>query len=287
MLLFRFLLFHAPLLKAANGFHLFSETIKPISNQSAQQFSSLQKGKILDVQLVIGATESERILIKDLSLAFSLEIPEMIALYTYAKSGDHSEYKVNHHQLKIIKQGHFIGMNGAETFPLDQGVWEMIWEEQVGHWSLLCSLRVPAEVHKSAAVLKPCRIFLEIPLWTKEGLSKGRSRKNAMAEQKEVYHKLQEKELDEMKKTNNPLLKVIHFRGACAANEHDSFLDMNYFTSIPDDKDLVSFSNGLLLCTKGTVYTMDKNPFGIEKKIELGYTKVNPKQDLGLENMAP
>ena len=59
-------------------------------------------------------------------------------------------------------------------------------------------------------------------------------------------------EMDKMRKTNNPIMKMWHYRNAFAAVENIYMAPQ--VEQIPDDKDVIHLSNGLRLSKEGRVF---------------------------------
>lgn len=100
------------------------------------------------------------------------------------------------------------------------------------------------------------------PVWTQESLQDLRERK-AKAEEKvvEAMDRLKDESL-KMEQTDNPLMKAWHFRNTFKAHEDIDYSGYNSYKSMPLERDMIKLSDGLHLCTLGTVWTKTEGFFG-------------------------
>jgi hypothetical protein len=96
-------------------------------------------------------------------------------------------------------------------------------------------------------------------VYSEDSLADGLKLKYSVIESNKEHMAEKDKELDMMKKTNNPFMKMLHYRNAFAAFE--KILMAPVVDAIPEDSDVIHLPNGLRLGKEGGVFTKKSNNF--------------------------
>jgi hypothetical protein len=89
-------------------------------------------------------------------------------------------------------------------------------------------------------------------VYSEASLAEGLKLKNEVLEANRGHLAEKDKQLDLMRKTNNPFMKMLHYRNAFAAFEQ--ILMAPAVDKIPEDSDVLALPNGLRLGKEGGVY---------------------------------
>jgi hypothetical protein len=149
---------------------------------------------------------------------------------------------------------------GSQLVKTMKGCWEVCWKRDATAGSLVCGFEVSEDYKRNDAVLPMGRIYLSFPVWTEDGLTFARGEKQRIAERGTESLAEKQEEMRKMKETNNPLMKALYYRNACAAAEKYSLLprlDSVQMKMIPDENDIMKLQDDLLLTTKGLVWSKD------------------------------
>lgn len=145
-----------------------------------------------------------------------------------------------------------------------------VWREGAPAGVIVCGFHLAEDVQRGDASLPKGRIYLSLPVWTRDGLTDKqvyKAEKIAEAEQ----HKIdQDGDIAKMQATTNPLMKALHYRNALAASEKIMMSGVKGLVqSVPDNEDVMPIGGDLVMCTKGTVWTKNGNFLG-EEHVLLG-----------------
>ena len=164
--------------------------------------------------------------------------------------------------LNVLRKGQYVDITGSQRVNLEHGVWEMIWRRDASAGALICGFEVPEEIKRNDASLPVGRVYVTFPVWTTDSLKDLRERKTKAEEVAIQAIQRQEDELRMMKETNNPLMKALHFRNACKAQEDLDYSGHRSYSSMPLDRDMIQLNAGLHLCSLGTVWKKRDSFFG-------------------------
>jgi hypothetical protein len=89
-------------------------------------------------------------------------------------------------------------------------------------------------------------------VYSAESLAEGLKLKYSVIESNKEHMMEKDKEMDLMRKTNNPFMKMLHYRNAFAA--YEKILMNPVVDAIPEDSDVIQLPSGLHLANEGGVY---------------------------------
>lgn len=234
----------------------------PGINPSISKYSLDQEGKTLNLDLDISNPEALSIIprnigklyVRNLQLQFGSVAPK-IPIKLPGANGPSPQHSSGPFSLKAKNSGSFISQSGTQSLPIANAAWEMIWKEYQPAGSLLCVLDLDRDVVRNSAVLKKGLVYMHFPVWTESGLQVARREKLEYEKLLTLLLKEQDSVMEKMKETKNPLEKAMCLRNAVAANEKVTGARTSRFDSIPiDSDDIMSMGNGLVICTKGTIW---------------------------------
>ncbi|KAL7536935.1 hypothetical protein ACHAXR_011496 [Thalassiosira sp. AJA248-18] len=159
------------------------------------------------------------------------------------------------HQMRFIKDGSFINMEGLQTVPFRDGVWEMIWRDESPAGLIICGFHLDEDARRNDALLEKGQVFLTWPVWSKDGLEKHQARKAEAESRYKEYETERDTELEKMSNAPNILQKALHFRAAAAAMEKMDFTGLHGMLDVPSADDVLEIGEGLQMVKTGTVWT--------------------------------
>jgi len=120
---------------------------------------------------------------------------------------------------------------------------------------------------------------MHFPVWTQSGLEMARREKIDYQQDMASLVKQQNTNMERMRNTKNPLEKAMCLRNAVAANEKMSVKETDRFDSIPKDGDVIALGDGLVICTKGTIWRkgIERDLFGRVEHFLLGVASIENK----------
>lgn len=233
-------------------------------NPSIKKFAEAQDNALLKIHLDIGKSDwdgnaqpiGNRLGVDGLLLEMH---GNEDAKYKHPKlpgaDGPNPQLSTGAKTINVLRPGKYVDITGSKQVKLDNGVWEIIWRQNALAGSLICGFDVPEEVKRNDAGLDKGRVYISFPVWTTESLQDLRERK-AKAEEKAVDAiERQQEAVRKMEETSNPLMKALHFREACKANEDLDYSGHRSYKSMPLERDMIPLKGGLNLCSLGTVWT--------------------------------
>jgi hypothetical protein len=141
--------------------------------------------------------------------------------------------------------------------------------------SIICGFNVPMGAKRNGANLPAGCLYLTFPIWEQEGLAIRQAEKyEAETKAKEFAHERDE-EFRKYATETNLFKKVLHYRNAVAAVEKIDFTGVNFLSRVPNSDEVIPIGNGLLLETKGSVWTKGAGWLG-GKHALLGDAKLSP-----------
>ena len=102
------------------------------------------------------------------------------------------------------------------------------------------------------------------PVWTKETLALDQAFKREILKTRQEYMVEKEAALEKMQASNNPIQRAFLYRDAAAAVEKTLMLPP--FSHIPEDEDVITLANGLVVSKEGNLYK-SVGTFGFGKKL--------------------
>lgn len=164
--------------------------------------------------------------------------------------------------LDIMQTGTFVTLDGAQSVPLTDGAWEIVWRYGNPAGSIIFAFRVSYDVKRNEAKLPGGRLYVSYPLWTSDGIAESRKYVADIQAKAEQYKTERDEAISRAEGCFNPLMKALHFREAFAAQERLDFSGVKTLQEVPEASDLSGIGGDLLLCRYGTVWTKDGNFFG-------------------------
>ena len=242
-------------------------------NPSINKFADAQENALLKIHLDIGnvnvdsdsQVRGNRLGIDGLLLELHGNQP---ANYPHPKlpgaDGPSPQLSTGSKSLSVLREGRYVDLTGSHHAKLDRGAWEMIWRNNAPAGALICGFDVPQDIKRNDASLPAGRVYVTFPVWTTDSLKDLRERKSNSEERAVEALDRQKDELRKMQETNNLIMKALHFRNACKANEDLEYSGFRTYSAMPLDRDMISMNGGLHLCSLGTVWTKKEGFFGGE-----------------------
>jgi len=179
-------------------------------------------------------------------------VPPMIA-----NRINNNKLSKNSLMLNIDTPGSFVSMSGTQSIPFnkDDCTWEIKWMAGQPAGFILCGLSLEKEVRRNDAILSPGEMYMNIPLWTRDGLDMVRKERVRVEKVYNTHLTEKKAQLRKSSEATNPFQKVIHFQKATAADEKLTGINIQKYQHVPmDDEELMSVGHDLLLGCKGTIW---------------------------------
>lgn len=262
---------------AAHGFAGFL-TKNQVGNPALASLAKAPSGTVLDLIMNVGNNENSRMSLQGLHLELCEdEAIDNERVKLPGVDGPHPNVSSGAKKLVVKDQAFFVGMAGRQNVPLHHGCWEMVWRENAPAGVILCGFDLEEAIRRNDASLEKGRIFLSLPVWTKEGLEAQQKRRREVEARVKLHEDAKKEAYEKMDGTSNPIMKALHFRNAAEATEKLSFVDTEIIAQIPMDEDVMALGNGLLVTTEGTVWTKEAdNMFGNPQHTLLGTVTIRP-----------
>lgn len=180
--------------------------------------------------------------------------------------------------LDVLKEGSFVDMTGTKMAHVQNACWEMVWQKDYLAGYLLCGFDVPEDIRRNAAVLPKGDLFFSFTIWTRETLDRCQKKKRNIQETAFKFSKKRRVEEAKLRRTTNPLMKVLHYRNAFEAAENYRNSGIRHYSKVPEDEDVISMGDNLLVTKTGTMWTnkVTSNGFGRKKHLKLGVATIEP-----------
>ena len=201
--------------------------------------------------------------------------------------GPHPSLSSGPRSLLTVNDGAYVDMTGLRQVGLESGCWEMIWRKDAAAGSVICAFEHPAESRRNAhsPPLPRGRLYMSFPVFPRDWLSEGQSKKARVTADAEKFTEEIQSQFEKMRGTDNPLMKALHFRNACAAQEGYDRSGVGSMKMIPEDDDVMTINGGLAVCLEGTLWTKDKGFWG-GNHVLLGTARIKP-ETVHSEILAP
>ncbi|EEC42645.1 predicted protein [Phaeodactylum tricornutum CCAP 1055/1] len=269
------LLWWSCLVTLSDAFLLFP---KPITNL-VDMAKSIQQQKSLDVVLDFFGDSSQRdsstprLSLQGLRLKLGDSLVQARRIRMPGFHGPHPSLSSGIRDLSIQARGFFTDMLGRQEVDMRDGAWELVWKDGSAAGSLICGLDVPDRgVSRNGVAMPSGRLYLTFPVFTHEGYASQQARKEASEKRADEFLQERDDALCEMQSTDNLLKKALLYRKAAEAVEKYSLTGIKQLRKmVPSGDDLVAIPNGLLLTTKGTIWT---KALSGQKQILLGTAKL-------------
>jgi hypothetical protein len=269
----------------------FSFTLPKLNpvNPALQDMSQAQDGILINIRLDVGQKEDSHLLIDGLAVELhddaidtkkaknSVPLP--------GSSGPNPHLSSGAKTLQVLDAARFIGLNGINHVDLQNGCWEMVWREGAPAGVIVCGFNLAEDVQRGDASLPKGRIYLSLPVWTRDGLTEKQTLKAEKIAEAEQHKIDQADDIAKMQATTNPLMKALHYRNALAASEKIMMSGVKGLVeSVPENEDVMPIGDGLVMCTKGTVWTKGGS-FLREEHVLLGVANASP--EIVTNDLAP
>ena len=161
--------------------------------------------------------------------------------------------------IDILSDGRFVSIQGQQNVEFTKACWEMSWKRDKLTGELICGLFLQEAARRNDAVLASGHVYLTFPIATKDSLELFQIKRDEYNNALNHYFRTQFEELEKMKKTKNPIAKLLHY-GNCVDNynsitkikdEYDSNVPTIQSTSCTS---LLEIGEGLVLWTKGKIW---------------------------------
>jgi len=248
----------------------YREQVHPLLSD----FAEAQKGIQLNINLDIPKDKdlvTSRLYVRDLALELqSVQLLEDHVGLPGA-SGPNPTCSTGPLSIKIHEQGKFVSMEGAQTVPFEKACWEMLWLKDRPAGSIVCGFDLPVDVSRNGATLPAGGVYISFPVFTVETLETAKAKKDKYETSFKKFTDLQQVELEKMQSTQNPFMKLSHFRNAVGANEQKSLIRTNVYENVPTSEDaIIRIGENLLLCMDGYVYAKSAEQKGTKHHRKVG-----------------
>lgn len=245
----------------------FPTTTSKAFNPALKEIADNQNKLQLNLRLEVGREKEHRLLIDGLAIELAADKAPEGAVPLPGSSGPSAHLSSGASTLKIVDKASYIDMTGLKTLDLSDGNWEMVWRDDSAAGAFVFGFNLPDDVHRNAAIVPKGRLYMSLPVWSSDELTKKQKFK-AKAEEKAIQHRAdQAKQIEHYKSTNNPLMKALHFRNALMAVDKISRAGLatnGYLHQIPSPEDVLAINGDLKLCRTGTVWTKEEKWGGAE-----------------------
>lgn len=171
-------------------------------------------------------------------------------------------YSTGIHDIDLLQKPFYVNWRGKQDVTLENGGWELIWQQKSPHGFLACSFVSPEKVKRTKdAVLEAGRLFMYHRVWTEETLASERERRLKI--QEEVAEKFKDRDAYFQKLADdkeNVGSKVMSYaKAAKSMNEYyTSGYEESLFVPYYDDQ-VLKIDKSCIVSTRGLVYkTNDK-----------------------------
>lgn len=247
-----------------DGFAVFNpfQQEQEAGNPQLESLGKATSGESINLKLNVGSNPQYRMSIQGLELELSSNNAEMNVLRPKLPGceGPNARVSAGAKEIIIREEGYYIDMDGKQTVPLSHGCWELVWREGAGAGVIVCGFLLEHDVKRNDACLQRGRIYMSLPVWTTKGLRDQQEYRRMIEARAEKHAQEKLDAFQKMEKTDNVLMKALHFRNAAHADEQLSFVPMESVAQIPMDKgDTMPLGDELMITTKGTVWTKEES----------------------------
>eukprot|EP00523_Entomoneis_sp_CCMP467_P006934 CAMPEP_0168732394 /NCGR_PEP_ID=MMETSP0724-20121128/7749_1 /TAXON_ID=265536 /ORGANISM="Amphiprora sp., Strain CCMP467" /LENGTH=311 /DNA_ID=CAMNT_0008779413 /DNA_START=178 /DNA_END=1113 /DNA_ORIENTATION=+ len=236
----------------------------PVVHPNLQEFATAQQQKILNIRLdILEHKASQR-------TAFSLQGP-MVRLLDRVKTQVTNQQHQHQHssssslpvanwdalssgskELDIVRNGHVIDLTGLRSIPFRDGTWEMAWKDGRSHGMVVCSFDLPEAVTRNDNKVEPCRMFIEFPIWTQQGLEEDQAYKRVMEARRHENDVAKTEYMMQYQQESNLFKKMQLYHAALQAMERNTLTPRCEY--IPEPGQTVELNDNLVLTKQGTVW---------------------------------
>jgi hypothetical protein len=179
--------------------------------------------------------------------------------------GSHPQLSAGACELTVDRPGQFITIHGAQSIDVNQASWELVWKKDAQAGSLIMGFDIAHDYERNGITFPHGVVYVNFPVWSKEGLSVAREVKNKTIQRAKDALKDRDEEIVKMESTSNLLMKAWHYRNIYAAIETYSLLPIKHYNEcIPEENEVIELPGELYLTTKGFCWTKDL-PWGKEE----------------------
>lgn len=255
----------------------FSATFSTESKIYRSPLNPTKDNTCLDIFLDVGDEDGSRIPIKGLQIELTQNYPNENHPSMPGINGPNPHTSSGAKKIDVTSKGHFIDIFGTQEVGLTDGCWEQVWRKHAFSGIIVCGFNVPDEVKRNDAKISSGSLYITFPIWKKEELMERYIQKAEVIKKSAVLLQEKENEIEKMESTNNILMKALHFRNACALTEKltNTGYGTEWFTKVPEHKDIIEIENGYMMCTAGTVWTK-KGAF-LKEKVIVGHATASNK----------
>jgi hypothetical protein len=267
----------------ASSAHGFVFLNKKVASAELASLAKAPSGTILDLRLDVGSNDHSRMSLQGLHLELSQEeAVDKLRVKLPGADGPRTSFSSGARTIHVKDPAFFVSMAGKQNVPFNHGCWEMVWRENAPAGVIVCGFDLEESVQRNEAVLNKGRIFLSIPVWTKQGLKEQQERRREIEARVKLHQDAKKEAYDKMAETSNPIMKALHFRNAAEATEQLSYwyINQDRISQVPLDEDVLALRDDIFITTKGTVWTKGAdNLFGGGQHSLLGTVTIRPYHD--------
>ena len=309
-----YLPFIASTLAVANGFAFgIFDAFK--ASPLLSEVSEYKMGDKFSISMDVGEKDQVHMNLNGLTIELLQEgAPKDERVGLPGVDGPHPQTSTGALAIKVHSSPSFIDMYGTQKVRFEKACYEMVWKKVrtktpfscvgcrviVGEinrarlpflrsqdnlcGSIVCGFNLPMGAKRNGANLPAGSLYLSFPVWQQEGLAIRQAEKFDAETRAKEYAQERDEELQKYATADNLFKKALHYRNAVAAVEKIDFTGIRYLSQVPSNDEVTPIGNGLLLQTKGSVWTKGSG-FLVAKHSLLGDAKLAPVVEEPAENI--
>lgn len=239
------------------GVHAFQIGGQVERNPLLTEIVERQECTRVGFHLEIGPENGAQFAIKN--ILFDLSKKETNAagrIYMPGLDGRHPFLSSGVRHLKSVQDGEFVTLSGAKSVQTPKACWELVWKKDAPAGSLIVGFETPEAYGRNGVTLPEGEIYMNFPVWSKEGLDHARQQKSSANQRAKDCLEERDENMRKMLETQNPLMKILHYRNAFSAVESYKLQPLKeYDQTVPDESETAELQNGILINKKGFVWT--------------------------------
>lgn len=225
-----------------------------------------------------------RLMLKDMVVVLKCDAADNACVGLPGSLGPHPQLSSGAHKLQFQNLPKVITMAGEQEVDFRDGAWELVWRDDALAGTVIVGFEAPSGAQRgnADATIPPGRCYLSFACWRPEALAEARAKlahANAREEQaQDEYTKSIESFQSIPLRWDKAVSKALAFRKACQSQEkihHSSIARSFYREMVPQEEEVVTFSDSLVLCSTGTIW-MPMGRFNGRDHVLLGTCGLTP-----------
>lgn len=241
------------------GVHAFQIGSQVERNPRLTEIVDRQESTRVGFHLEIGPEDGPKVAIKNLLFDLSgkesngegrIFMPGLDGRYPFLSSGVRF--------LKPIRDGEFVTLTGSKSVKTTKSYWELVWKKDAPAGSLIVGFETPKDYERNGATMPKGEIYMNFPVWSEEGLHHAREQKRSANQLAMDCLQERDENMRKMMETQNPLMKILHYRNAFSAVESYKLQPLKELDqTVPDEHETLELQEGIVINKNGFVWTRD------------------------------